>query len=295
MFARRSAAQHDQRTVPDGRFVDVPGSGPIYVRFADGPRRAPTVVLLHGLGATAALNWDAIIPSLAGDYRVIAPDLRGHGRGPRCGQRFRLEDCADDVAALIDATTEGPVLVVGYSMGGAVAQILARRRPELVSGLVLCATARDFRGNPAERVQFAMLGGLAAASHLAPDFWPSLLPAVLREWRALPATVSELGGHQSRAVLAAAASLGTFTSRAWLNELRAPAVVVTTLHDGLVPLRRQRKLAAGLGAPIVAVEGNHFVAHRNPAALASAILDAIALLPRRPRKPNRPARRATAA
>ncbi|HMG41965.1 MAG TPA: alpha/beta hydrolase [Acidimicrobiales bacterium] len=265
----------------EGRVVDVAGRGPMYVRGAQGPRRAPTVVLLHGLGATAALNWDAVIPALASRFHVIAPDLRGHGRGPRCGGRFRLEDCADDVAALIEATTNKPVLVVGYSMGGAVAQLLAHRRPDLVSGLVLCATARDFRGRPAERLQFTLLGTLTAASHLTPDWWPSLLPSAVRGF--LPTLVRELGGHQSRAILAAAASLGTFTSRAWVAELTPPAVVVVTQHDKLVPVHRQRKLAASLDAPIVELPGHHLIPHRNPLALATAISAAIALLPRRPR------------
>src|SRR5687768_13405756 len=112
----RKTATIGDRVEPRGRYVDVPGHGTMYVREAKGPRRAPTVALLHGLGATAALNWDPVIPALARQYRVIAPDLRGHGRGLRCGGRFRLDDCADDVAALIDATAAGPALVVGYSM-----------------------------------------------------------------------------------------------------------------------------------------------------------------------------------
>jgi pimeloyl-ACP methyl ester carboxylesterase len=276
------------RVEPTGRYVDVPGRGTMYVREARGPRRAPTIVLLHGLGATAALNWDPVIPTLARQYRVIAPDLRGHGRGLRCGGRFRLDDCADDVAALIDATTPDPVLVVGYSMGGAVAQVLAYRRPDLVAGLVLCATARDFRGRPAERLRFGVLGGLVVATHLTPDWWPALLPPVVRDRSFVPPVVGELGGHQSRAVLAAAASLGTFTSRDWIGDITTPAVVVVTQHDGLVPVHRQQKLAEALGAPMVELEGNHFVAHRHPDRLAEAVVEAIGLLPRRPRKPKRP-------
>ena len=283
MFVRRGTTPLDERISPQGRHVEVPGRGRMYVRVAKGPRRAPTVVLLHGLGATAALNWDAVVPSLARRFHVVAPDLRGHGRGPRCDGRFSLEDCADDVAALIEATAGKPVLVVGYSMGGAVAQLLCHRRPDLVAGMVLCATARDFRGRPAERLQFTLLGTLTAASHLTPDWWPSLLPSAVRGF--LPTLVGELGGHQSRAVLAAAASLGTFTSRSWVADLNTPAVVVVTRHDTLVPVRRQRKLAASLDAPVVEVDGTHFVAHRNPAALATGIIEAIDLLPgRRSRK-----------
>ncbi|HEY8545147.1 MAG TPA: alpha/beta hydrolase [Acidimicrobiales bacterium] len=285
----RKAAAVAERMAPGGRYIDVPGRGELYVREAGGPRRAPTLVLLHGLGATAALNWDAALPTLARRHRVVAPDLRGHGRGPRCDGRFRLEDCVDDVAALIE-TVAGPVVLVGYSMGGAVAQLVAYRRPDLLSGLVLCATARDFRGRPTERLRFGVLGGLAVATHLTPDWWPSLLPPVLRERSFVPPLVGELGGHQSRAVLAAAASLGTFTSREWIGDVTVPSAVVVTRHDGLVPVRRQRKLAEALGAPVVEVDGNHFVAHRHPDRLAEALLQAVDLLPRRPRKPRSPSR-----
>ena len=53
---------------------------------------------------------------------------------------MRLADCADDMAALIDELGTGPVIAVGYSMGGPIAQLLWKRHPEKVAGLVLCAT-----------------------------------------------------------------------------------------------------------------------------------------------------------
>jgi len=276
----------DERTIPRGRYVDLPGLGSIYVREAQGPPRAPTLVLLHGLGATAALNWDAVIPPLARRFRVIAPDHRGHGRGLRCGGRFTLEDCADDVAALIEALGVGPVLVAGYSMGGPITQLLARRHPHLVAGMVLVATARDFGGHPIERLRFAVLTPVVLASRLSPNL-PGVMPDFLRHHRLLGTVVAELGGHQSRALVAAAAALGRFTSREWIGELTAPAAVVATDGDGLVPVRRQLKLAASLDAPVVHLDHHHFVAHDDPDALAAAMLEAVDLLPRRVRSRRR--------
>src|ERR671915_2510180 len=81
--SRRRSGSAEERTSTQGREIDLPGRGRIYVREAAGPRRAPTLVLLHGLAATAALNWEACIPHLADRYRVLAPDHRGHGRGIR--------------------------------------------------------------------------------------------------------------------------------------------------------------------------------------------------------------------
>jgi pimeloyl-ACP methyl ester carboxylesterase len=98
-----------------------------------------------------------------------------------------------------------------------------------------------------------------------------------------------LGGHQHRAVAGAAACLGRFTSREWIGDLAAPAVVVVTTHDGIVPPRRQRKLAVALGAPTVEVASGHLVARSDPARLAAAILAAAdRLVPVRPVRPVRP-------
>lgn len=273
---------------PRCRDVDVPGCGRLHVREVDGPRGAPTLVLLHGLGATAALNWDGCLPTLARRFHVLAPDLRGHGRGPRCGPRFRLEDCADDVAALVGHEGCGPVLVAGYSMGGPVAQLLARRHADQVDGMILCATSRDFRGGPGERAGFGALGLTALMSR-----WSVSLPGVRRRapwWPRLPGRVlAELGGHERSAILAAAASLGTFTSRAWIGDLSVPAVVVATTQDRVVPLRRQRKLAAALDAPVLEIDAGHFVARRDPHALTGAITAAARrLLSSRP-SPRAPA------
>lgn len=262
-----------------GRHVDLPERGSVYIREARGPKRAPTLVLLHGLGATAALNWDACIPTFARDFRVLAPDHRGHGRGIRCGGRFRLEDCADDVAALIRQECDGPVLVAGYSMGGPITQLLCRDHPELVSGMVLCATSRDFRGSPVERARFGLLAPIALAARLAPQL-RSVVPEAMRHHNLFGSLVSELSGHERRAVVAAADSLGGFTSRNWVCDLATPAAVVVTLKDGLVPPRRQRRLADCLNAPVVEVDNHHFVPHSDPQSLADAIVEAIGLLPR---------------
>src|SRR6266851_2774754 len=89
--------------VPGGRWVELPGRGTTFVREVLGPQGAPTVVLLHGLGATGALNWFSVFEPLGARFRVLAIDQRGHGRGIRSTHRFRLADCADDVVALADA------------------------------------------------------------------------------------------------------------------------------------------------------------------------------------------------
>ncbi|WP_164545268.1 alpha/beta fold hydrolase [Antribacter gilvus] len=102
-----------------------------------GPEDAPVLVLLHGMGAASdGSSWRPVIPLLAADHRLVVPDLRGHGASGRPGT-YRLAEMADDVARLLDLLGVGRAVVVGHSMGGIVAIVLAQARPDLVGGLVV--------------------------------------------------------------------------------------------------------------------------------------------------------------
>ncbi len=125
-------------------------------------------MLLHGWTASADLNFYTCYEALGEHFRVLAFDHRGHGHGIRSRRRFRLEDCADDVAELLAVVDVDPAIAVGYSMGGAVAQLLWRRHPEGVRGLVLAATAAQFKARYNERLSFLGLRGLARLARLTP-------------------------------------------------------------------------------------------------------------------------------
>ncbi|MEU6348988.1 alpha/beta hydrolase [Streptomyces sp. NPDC047072] len=98
-------------------------------------RAGETLLLVHG-GACDSHDWSAQIGAFAARHRVIAPDLRGHGRstGLTGGQRPR--DFADDLAELLDEIATGPVVVVGHSLGAVVASVLAVEHPSLVRAVV---------------------------------------------------------------------------------------------------------------------------------------------------------------
>ncbi|MFF4774103.1 alpha/beta fold hydrolase [Microtetraspora fusca] len=100
-----------------------------------GPRDAPPLVLLHALGESAA-DWDAVIPAFADNWRVYALDLRGHGGSDRPGD-YGLELMRSDVLGFLDALALDRVDLIGHSMGGLVAYLLAGDHPERVSRLVL--------------------------------------------------------------------------------------------------------------------------------------------------------------
>ncbi|HYD08770.1 MAG TPA: alpha/beta hydrolase, partial [Acidimicrobiales bacterium] len=137
-------------SLPSGGHVTLPRRGRTWVRDTGGD--GPVVLLLHGWTANADLNWFSCFGPLArAGSRVVALDHRGHGRGIRTLRRFRMRDCADDAAALLDVLDVPSAIVVGYSMGGAVAQLLWRRHPSKVDGLVLCATAPVFAESDREK------------------------------------------------------------------------------------------------------------------------------------------------
>src|SRR5947209_4492243 len=130
--------------MPPARTVHVPGRGEFFLRDTGGDGQA--VMLLHGWMATADLNWCGAYDSLAtAGYRVLAIDHRGHGRGLRPLVPFRLADCAADAAAVLRELDLTPALVVGYSMGGAVAQLVARDHPDVAEGIILSATAQHWQ------------------------------------------------------------------------------------------------------------------------------------------------------
>lgn len=255
----------DRPVLPAGRTAHLPGRGAIFYREVAGSPGAPTVVLLHGLGANADLNWHIILEPLGRHFRVIAPEHRGHGRGIRSAEAFRLEDCADDVVALADVLGIDRFTVVGYSMGGPIAQLIWRRYPGRVHGLVLCATARDFRGHLRERLLFGGLGLLASLPHI------TALRAGVRgaEWIAARLftshphaewAVTELQRGDLAAVLQAARDVGSFTSRDWVHEIDVPTAVIVTCRDRLVPPHRQHKLADAIpGALTYEIDGDHHV------------------------------------
>ncbi|MBK1697274.1 alpha/beta fold hydrolase [Rhodovibrio salinarum] len=99
----------------------------------------PPLVVLHGLFGQAK-NWATIAKGLADGRRVIAADLRNHGASP-WSDEMTYPAMADDVAGLIEQLPEGRAEVLGHSMGGKAAMVLALTRPELVDRLIVADIA----------------------------------------------------------------------------------------------------------------------------------------------------------
>ena len=269
------AELHFATEMPVGRRLDLPGRGTIFVREAAGPVGAPTVLLVHGLLASADLNWSLAVPELAACFRVIAPDLRGHGDGIPT-RRFDGAQCADDLAAIVETLELGRVIVVGYSLGGLVAQLFARRHPGLVSGLVLCATAHNFAsagGGSAMRL-------LTRAAQFAPARVRRAAMMALLAPRSADGgqgrwVMDQVAKHDTRAILQAATEAIGFDSSDWLGGVTGPSAVVLTTQDQVVSPAVQRDLCRVLANPVVhEVEGDHFICVKRPEVFNQALLAA---------------------
>ena len=157
----RSRAMTELRLpwLPDGRLVRIEGRGELFVReHRHADPAAPVVLLLHGWTASSDLQFFTAYEALAERCSFIGIDHRGHGRGLRSPDAFTLEDAADDAAALVRHLGVGPVVAVGYSMGGPIALHLTRRHPDVVAGIVVQATA------PGVERHVARAGAVAGAA-----------------------------------------------------------------------------------------------------------------------------------
>lgn len=267
---------------PRTRLVELPGRGTTRVWEQSGPPGAQTLMLIHGVTFTAELNWGRLLAPLSGHFRLVAADLRGHGDGISAGPRFRLEDCADDIAALAQVLGIGRFTAVGYSMGGMVAQLLCRRHAPLLSGLVLCATARNVLGTPAERLAALALPATAAAVQWNPLLRPmsaELLGMALVGPLDDPATARWARAELRRTTLASAVSAiqaaCEFTSHTWIGQVGVPVAVVVTTRDQVVPVSRQLRLARAIpGASVHEVAADHAACLTAPRLLAPVLVQA---------------------
>ncbi|MGZ0229024.1 MAG: alpha/beta fold hydrolase [Acidimicrobiales bacterium] len=261
-MAERSETITRIREAPElapGRKLHLPGRGTIMVRD-EGPRDGIPVVMSHGWTVTADLNYFAQYAELAKTYRVIAFDHAGHGSGLRPRGRVSVKRLSEDTIAVVDALGIDQFVMFGYSLGGTVAQLMARDHAHRMAGMVLSATRSRFRTSDL-RVWPAIMATIAGAIRIAPQ---PLVDGVFTRILAKrteglhPWGTFQVSQHDPRSLIETGASLFNFDSTDWIRGIRIPTAVVITEDDDKIPAKAQRALAdLILGASLHPTPGMH--------------------------------------
>ncbi|MGO9956753.1 MAG: alpha/beta fold hydrolase [Solirubrobacteraceae bacterium] len=207
------------------------------------------LLLITGIGAN--LDMWAPFARLAGDRELVAFDPPGAGLSQRPRTPLRMSGLAGVVVDLLDRLELKRVDVLGYSFGGGLAQELARRAPERLRRLVLCATSPGLGGVPPRPLAALMLATPARYYH--PRLLALSVPHIAGGRTAREPGV--LADHAAERLLRPPGPIGYafqlyatagWTSLPWLHRVKTPTLVVAGEKDPSVPLRNARILAARL-------------------------------------------------
>ena len=270
----------------EARLVALPDRGEMFFRHHRHPDpTAPTLLLLHGWTASSDTQFFTAYEELAKHYSFIGIDHRGHGRGLRPNRTFSLEECADDAAALVRWLAPdhaiNKVITIGYSMGGPISLHLAHRHPDLVAGMVLQATAMEWRATRRDRLTWLFQSAVSPLIRNVTT--PRVLNVALNRMmhpdshvaKYIPWLIGEIRRNDGWIVSRAGRALATYDARDWAGTLGVPAAYLLTTKDQLVTVPRQRELAAAMQAEVVEIDGDHFVTLGKPAEYSAATAEAV--------------------
>ena len=273
--------------LPEGRLVRTE-RGELFIRIhRHADPAAPVVLLLHGWTASSDLQFFTAYEALAERFTFVGIDHRGHGRGLRSPSAFEFEDAADDAAAAVRHLGLGPVVAVGYSMGGPISLHLARRHPDLVAGLVLQATALEWSATLRERALWRVfpIAGSWLRSRGYRRYLNRAVPKVIGVDNAevepyVPWLVSEMSRNDAFAMVDAGRALSRYDARSWASSLGVPAASLITTADRLVRPSKQRALAQALGASRRELAADHLAALSHPRQFAALTVELVDLVAR---------------
>jgi len=264
------AAQENEGAPLGGhsRWIDL--GGPVHYLDFGGPAHGPVIVCVHGLGGSA-MNWAAIAPLLAGRYRVLAPDLAGHGLTQSLGRGTDVVANRVLLHSFVDAAAGRPVILMGNSMGGMISLFEASEVPGAVAGVILIDPALPFvpaRPDPFVATMFAMymVPGLGRAMmrrrrRLAPERLVAAMftlccvdaarvrPDVVarhvevERQRAMFTDLVPDFATAMRSVLATVGYAGGQAYRRGIRSVACPVLLVHGTRDRLVPLAAARAAA----------------------------------------------------
>ncbi|GAA4039677.1 hypothetical protein GCM10023063_26320 [Arthrobacter methylotrophus] len=247
------------------------GATVAYRQYGKGPR---LITCLHSLALDG--SWYApLAEALGEDYRLLAPDFRGHGQSPRGVSDLTLGLIAQDVAAMWDAENIESSVVLGISLGGMVAQAVTGSFPDRVDAQILMATRGGFdeaatRGTLARAAEVRAPGGLEAAVDMTMRRWfgdgsQDAANPLVQQARA---QFLGAGGNTVAEYFEAMTQVGDFHT-----DSPPPTLVIGGDDDQSTPRAVIEQLAASIrDAELRIAPGGHLLAFENPHQVAAALL-----------------------
>lgn len=241
--------------------------------LVEGPPGAAPLVLLHSLGTTAHV-WDEQAAELSRSFRVIRPDLRGHGLTTCTPGPYSMELFADDLAALLDALGINQAHIGGISIGGMVAQAFAAAHPKRAASLLLVDTAMAIPPAQSwtERAAKVRAEGITAIADAVIARWvtPAFMSAAPTEGLRSMLLRTPVEGYAASAEAIAAADLSAATSG-----LNLPTLIIAGDQDQATPVASAQALnQAIVGSSLVVIENAaHIPLVEKPEEITSAMLN----------------------
>lgn len=259
----------------------MPGSRVAAVRLAhseSGPAGATPVILLHGSPTDRRIWAPQAADLAAAGFRVVRPDLRGHGASPLGEGPSTVEAMAADVWAMADELAIAGFVLGGLSFGGWVAMEMVRERPERILGLVLADTGAQ-PDTPKERAARPEQAARIRREGLQVDAYRErlLTEATLKErpdvWAAARASMAAVSAEGRARAVEGMAARPDF--RPTLSKLKLPALVIVGAEDPVTPPALAREIHALIrGSFLQEVEGaSHLSTLEAPGVVSQAILN----------------------
>lgn len=237
----------------------------------------PPVVLIHGVGADGA-SWDEITPILAPRLRVIRLDLRGHGRSGHIDAALTLDDFARDVLDVMAACGTVRAHIVGFSLGGMIAQALALDHRAQVDKLVLLSAVagrtEQERSRVRERLEILRTQGIGAITGAAQDRWFTS-GFIERHPESVRQRMEQLKQNHPASYAAAYTVFSTSDLGDRLQGITRPTLVATGEHDVGSNTRMARFMHAEIAGSELRIlpELKHSVLVEAPKQIAAMLLD----------------------
>ncbi|EON19700.1 3-oxoadipate enol-lactone hydrolase/4-carboxymuconolactone decarboxylase [Cupriavidus sp. GA3-3] len=253
-------------------YLDHAGARLFYT--VDGPESAPAILFSNSLGTDHTM-WEPQAAALAGRYRVVRYDTRGHGRSTAPGDAFTVAQLGQDVIAILDALGIGQAVFCGLSMGGLTGMWLGIHAPQRFSHIVLANTAAKI-GNADgwnTRIETVRREGMAVMVAPSVERWFTPEFAATAE-RALDGLRDVLAGLAPRGYAASCAAVRDADFRESVASIQVPVLVIAGSQDPSTPAQEGRALADAIpGARFVELPAAHISSFEQPGRFTAALLD----------------------